>query len=711
MKVQNINTVEFLKRNSANVIMYLVKQQSNEKLSQKYSQEALLAYEAILSTQISPKTETIKATYFRDSIWNFSGLELNKRGTDSAYSLNWSKTKNIPEVIVFKLKLLAFYSTIDNRLLDTRKTPRKMSFDTVATKIKRMLKFFNSVFSAVVEEHGVLLAKQYTEISSIEEELLVSVAENNYWNKVGYKHTFAIFDKKIVWRKIQEEKPIGLKWANLPFKDLKKDPNYFPRKRKEQKFFEVAHFRKLTEKASFYVIDFLNSINVTPNCSLSQTMYKKAVNDKKFLASQYPIELIASTCFKTILGQSFSSSNYINHPAYRNLGMDKLFTSPSEMRGYSCLPKKYKKLGTSVEVRSYLKTVQAAALFLIGSYTGMRPDEFRQINFPDSLVEKDVGLMGKNMVFIKTTVLKARDRTGLFNDEFIAIDIVLDAMKLVEKLNELMDYKGEFCTQLAYSRIPKHSISSLNNAFSKFINDTLGYISKFSEDAPDEPIYEFYPYMLRHNFAYQLYREELSLVFISFAMKHVVHGIDRYKKSSSTTLGYGELGDRLAGTTKLSSELRKSAGMESIQNQFDPDGTYVGGGGEKWKRHLKLVFKAYIEEGYSKEELFELMWDQGYHCVNMGIAYCQAESEIEAHSALPCTGGLDCSLDCLNAVSSKEHIPRLIEINLSAVKVRNKSLESGAPLSAYKEYQVDYAIKATSCSLNKLGVEGYNGGN
>lgn len=699
MKVDDIQQIEFLKKNTKKVIALLI----SNKQEQQELQSALLVYDLILNTEVSPTSafSSKKASYFKDSNWNLIGREVNPRASDVSYSIDWSRLEHVPDVVVFKLKLLALHSLINPSLLSQKK--QNLSMQTISRNFGYINLLFGRLFESVSMEHGEHFVNQFTEISNIDEDIFKNTAKEYFWNILKTQAALSPFERDKVWNIFNEEKPKYLSLKDLPFRDQKKSSEFVIKNLPEQKYFEVGDFRKLTEMASLYVVDFLNVVNCVVNCNLSKTMYEKAVEEERFKSCLYSSKVIATTCFKTLFSQGFSTKDYVKSSLYSRLEIGELFESPSDLGSFNNLPKGYKNLGTEADVRSYIMKVQSSALFLIGAYTGMRPDEFLQIKFDESLVERDVGLKSGKMRFVKTTILKGRDRTSLFNDEFIAIDIVVDAMNLIKELNKMLGYTGVFCTQFM-NGVRKHSAHSSKAAIQRFINDTLEAFSNEMGDGKSGGKYQFYPYMLRHNFAYQLYREELELVAISFAMKHVVTGIDRFKKSSSVTLGYGELGDRLSGGSNVSKELRKAAGLEAVKNQFDPNGAYVGGGAEEYKRSLVRSFQAYTDIGYDYENVFEMIYEQGYPVLNMGIAYCQANDIKNESSGLPCMGGLECSVECEFAVQGKEHIPRLIEINLSAMSVRDKAIQAGLKLPEYKQAQIERAIDITSCSLNKLDV-------
>lgn len=711
MKEINIKINQFLNKNSINAIKYLVNLITTSTKGFEKENAFFLAYESIQSYEIAPKfnfltkhgvEKAFPASCFKNNTWELYPLEVNPLCEVHNYRIRWIDLgKNIPPAILFKLKLIAAYTITDKSLLNSSNTRMKVkSFNTLVTKIENIIIFFNSVFKNLEKKHNSLFVKQYCELSDVSLDVLNATAQNEYWNVDAIKSGIAIFDNIQIWKKIGEQKPKQITWSKLPLKSIKKDPNYKSRPVK-QKYFDSLDFKKLTEIATYHVIDFLNSVNEDPKCKFSAAQFHDALNRNRFKSEEYPENLIKIVGFKINFPQRSRDNesgidSQISHPLFKELKIDKILKDEREINSSYSLPTQFKQYGNTASIRKYLVDVQTSALFLLGSYTPMRPSEFRSIDFKNCLTSKEVGLKDRKMSFIKSTSIKGKERTGLFNEEFIAINILEDAVKVVNKLNEFIGYQGIFGTKIHHTTRTIHNETTLKTVFQSFINKNLGDFK-----------YHFYPYFFRHNFAYQLYREDLSLVHISFAMKHIVHGMARYKKSSSTTLGYGETGDLIAGKNSTAQELRKAAGMEKIRNQFDPNGSFSGPAGAKHKGHLARVFKAYVDEGLTNDEVLELMYEQGYSLINMGIAYCEGLDVNEEHTGLPCVGGVDCSIKCQHAIISSEHIPRIEELRTQAISIQSNARKMKVHVPDYKQYQIDKVIEITTFALNNFDIERY----
>ena len=214
---------------------------------------------------------------------------------------------------------------------------------------------------------------------------------------------------------------------------------------------------------------------------------------------------------------------------------------------------------------------------------------------------------------------------------------------------------------------------------------------------------DFYPYLLRHNLAYQLYRVELGLPFISYALKHIVSGIDRFKSISKVTLGYGSIGDKLAGKSTTSLNLQKEVALERVKSQFNPDANYSGGGAKIHKNHLQTVFQGYMASGYSKDEIYEQMIEQGYYLMNVGKLYCMANEATEKFdNSLPCIGSLRCNpIDCPNALISSEHTSIWKELHADNISIKNEIISHGGN-NDMKLRQITSAIETSTNVLKQL---------
>lgn len=179
---------------------------------------------------------------------------------------------------------------------------------------------------------------------------------------------------------------------------------------------------------------------------------------------------------------------------------------------------------------------------------------------------------------------------------------------------------------------------------------------------------KFNPYMLRHTLAYQLFRAEVGLPLISFQLKHFVDSITKFTSigaTSSVTLGYGEIGEMLSkdGNRIGNKTFRRLAELDAIKTAHNPNGVYYGGKADDHKQQLIETFQGYMAEGYTEEEIYEAMVDQGVAIVFVGQGLCYGNRQEVYDSSLPCIGSLRCNpARCKQAIVTNKHAPKWREV-------------------------------------------------
>ena len=217
---------------------------------------------------------------------------------------------------------------------------------------------------------------------------------------------------------------------------------------------------------------------------------------------------------------------------------------------------------------------------------------------------------------------------------------------------------------------------------------------------------EFNAYMMRHTLAYQLYRADVGLPFISHQLKHFgeIVGVGHSERGfSKTTLGYGEIAEMLTksgGRGVSGKSFRHDAEVESIKQRFDPDGSYAGVNAAAHKERLQRVFKGYMASGHTKDDIFEAMAEQHIAVISVGQGFCYGGGPMEFDESIPCIGGLRCNPNrCQNAVVSKANAPAWRD-----VYYQNKKL-LGNPEYSHLHAQSKAAMEEAYGVLELLGEE------
>lgn len=171
----------------------------------------------------------------------------------------------------------------------------------------------------------------------------------------------------------------------------------------------------------------------------------------------------------------------------------------------------------------------------------MRPSEFVEIRVDKPLTSSF------DIPCICSTVHKHRSTSRrLFDDLWVAIPAVEDAMAALAVLTRIRN------NPFVYSKSETLKFSQEPKTLKKGVCTVIK--SYFSEILTDDELksIDFFPYMMRHTLAYQMYKVELGLPFISHQLKHFGNlvqsvGAASNKGFSSDTMCYGDIGDMLSG--------------------------------------------------------------------------------------------------------------------------------------------------------------------
>lgn len=671
---------------------------SLEAIKNSSAQKNYLNIEALLESKVS------KDSRFKDEVWELQSLEHDQQSRDGLYNVDWAKFTFLPDQTVLILKLLLLSAITKRNLFSYPKKSsgeRDLKIVTIVIHFTTVLSFLDAVYSHLESEYGELIVDDYADFYQIGYDVFYKVAETFTSYRVDISLCNILDNPKVI-NLLDVEAP-GFRFKELPFIKVES------KNRDRNKFIPSKEFEKILSHSTLSVQSFLKVMNVDAQCDSSQRYFEYMQSENRYsLDYDWTREKLETVGFR------YRLASYIGKAGKGNklTKIDLLFedTYKNNRFGYSLsefmvskanvekMDKRLEAIGVDYNLaQEYITDVMLSSMFLIWSLTGMRPSEFLSMKYSrnsvkGSLIEED----GLN--FLRVKISKGRDSvSSLFNDKYLAIPIILDAYESIL-----------LCKEILFSECNLKLDKPFNAHRSAIDNRLLDiYMQDLSNNVLGEDIVDFYPYLMRHNLAYQLYRVGLGLPYISFALKHLVSGIDRFSKVSDVTLKYGDLGDVLIGNANDTAKLRKQAGIESIAAKYDPDGNYAGGAAKKHKEKIGKVFQAYMAAGYSKQEIFEAMYDQGYYLANVGGTFCLAENAKESFDdSLPCIGSLRCNpLECENALISNEHTPKWQEIvfDLEAVK---KKIEGSGDTSSPKLAQINCGLQVGRKVLASLNDNG-----
>ncbi|GGW97181.1 site-specific integrase [Alteromonas halophila] len=624
------------------------------------TKENIVYFTELLSLPVS------KASIFSDTAWDFNlenpNVSANIRG--SKLKINFKKYRNIPSEVVIELKclLLSVLLTpevfISNRKKAKRKTMSKLATSTVLAHMKSGLRFFETLFYILKNKLGdehverkyfsltQIQANDYREAaklhtSTYNDDLkqFFSYIQNPYTSENIFGESVPAFDSdQFTWKKRYSKQVTSQVMPNWAFD-------------------------KLIRAASVLVHDFL------------MTMEKDVLDS---YVSRYTLKDTHQYCKNA----GVTKETFHIYRAYRllNAGYSEQFVDckygiPNDLRNskgkynlkdMTLFLANHQGTGFSLSiVYAHLTLVASAARYLIGQYTGMRPSELAVINLRTCLTEEN------GIRLLRSHVFKGKDSfsKGLFDDKWVVIPIIEDAINAIRILSSITQ------RELIFSSIHTKKFKEKETAQNSVsIRHQLKIFIKYA--SPDDDLC-FSNYMMRHTLAYQLYRLEAGLPLISFQLKHLVNTVDKFLSRGSTsdvTMGYGGIADSLV-ESQTAQRLRKQSEVEVIKATADPDGNYLGGKAAEHKERLRNAFKGYMASGYSKDEIFNAMADQGLGVINVGLGYCYGSDS--TNTDLPCIGSLRCNPNrCSNAIVSEANAPYWREIyNTNLANLNNPNYQ------------------------------------
>lgn len=627
------------------------------------------------------------ASIISDPEWDFNldnpNVSPNIRG--SKLKIHFNKYRHVPLGIIIELKclLLSILLTpdvfINNRQRAKKKTTNRLAVNTVLAHMKSGLRFLDTLFDILHTELGdEYVEKAYSSLTQI---------NKSDFEKAALKHDYTYNgDLRQFFSYIQNphtsENILG---ESIP--TFNSDQFYWKKRYKKKASDQVIPnwaFDKLVRRASLLVHDFLQ---IMGEDTLDMHVRRYASNNEP----QYCIKAgITKDTFHFYRAVRLLQAGYSEAFVHSKYGIPDELRNSAGKHNLKDMAQSLKRLSceqfTLTNAYEHITLVANAAKYLIGQYTGMRPSELAAIDLHKDLID-DVGIK-----LLQSNIYKGRDSLskGLFDDKWVVIPIIEDALKAIRIISSITQRRFVYSsghTKKPSDKEKHHSSVAIRRQIDMFItyvlpNNNLGFSN----------------YMMRHTLAYQLYRLEAGLPLISFQLKHLVNTVDKYLSRGATsdvTMGYGGIADCLV-ESQAGQRLRKQSEIEVIKATADPNGNYLGGKASEHKVRLQKVFSGYMASGYSEEEIFEAMAEQGLGVINVGLGYCYGADETNVD--LPCIGSLRCNpIRCSNAIVSEANAPYWLEIyNTNKANLDN-------PVNEHNYEQIIEVMNEAKQVLNLLG--------
>lgn len=691
MDIEQQSQVSFLRNFKLNrhvMLAFYEKKDLNVQINDDLDVEFLHALLALPVTKLSR---------FSDVVWDYNDDVINPaRNIQGAkLRINFGKYSSIPSFVLTEVKCLLLYLNLaplafarkgaKNNGKGAGKAASKPN--TFIARFEAGLRYLNHLFSKLRLDGAEFVEHKYEKVADILEVDFQDAAKDFPFVSESTLQIFFTYLKHPIAQELLDAE-IQVDFETLSWPERK------TKKRQESLIFSNDDFEKLVAHSSYKVVEFLTMMGEEVEDGLSLQHYSingqreslnlstELINDYSVLRLKckgYSDEYIFEQCTVDIelINSRFSErlGQIVHDRTIRKLIKDKYDISNID------------------DIRLAINEVYYASAFLVGIYTGMRPNALSEIRLGEECILSEDGID----LLCSEEKKGKMDSLNLFDDKWVAIPIVKDAIKCATILFKLKANSYLFSnmdTVEAGKSMTNMTSTGIRCFFDNYFNRVL------SEKRIKE--ISFTPYMMRHTLAYQLFRAELGLPFISFQLKHLVNQVERYTSTgatSTTTLGYGEIAEKLTSSDRKGKSIRQLAEIERVESIMDPDGTYLGTKGIEHKARLKKSFEGFMAAGYSKEDVYEAMAEQGMAIINVGSGFCFGGVE-NYDESLPCIGTLRCNpIRCSNAVVGKANAPKWREVYLT-----NKAL-LGKEGYQERESQILAAMAEAKGVLELLGEE------
>lgn len=655
------------------------------------SLEAWRYYEALVAMPVSSLSK------FGDPVWDFNAdaphAARNVKGAKLTIDFSRYKNLNVTAVLEIKAALYLYLLAPAAVAGDNPRNKKTVKYNTAIGTFENGLRFVDHLYSLAAKELGEhFISETCFSLTQFSPDMYVEAAES-----FGYKYNsaiarfFAILRSRLLRESIFGNSLGYIRIENLPWFSAEED-NEEGEPLNGQQESSTNHlpnevFERLSSQASLLVVDFLAEMDlpIQDVDSLRRRNAKGFGKSQQFGISPRLMELYTAMRLGA-KGYDLSSVEQI------------LGGIPDGVRAGSALASRdaIEKLSGGLiydGLRQYLNLVNYACCYIVGQYTGMRPSELSEILVDSCLVQE-----GRHWLLESRVVKHQQEDRKLFDDKWLAIPIVRDA---VEVARVLARYKqSPYLFSSVFTVAPGATCMALDSAGMKYQLDAF-FSAALSQEQYES--LDFSPYILRHTLAFQMYRVDLGLPFISHQLKHFGEIVGNYGKKgfSKVTLGYGNIGDMISkGGRQNGKPLRKEAEIEAVKNYFDPDGGFAGANAAAHKARNVNIFKGLMAAGYTKEQIFEAMAKQHLAIVNIGTGFCYGGVQEDFNDAIPCIGSLRCNPNqCSNSVITKVHAPKWREVYTT-----NKILLDD-PLYADRLDQILEAMNEAEGVLKYLGEE------
>ncbi|MEJ7849530.1 MAG: site-specific integrase [Pyrinomonadaceae bacterium] len=350
------------------------------------------------------------------------------------------------------------------------------------------------------------------------------------------------------------------------------------------------------------------------------------------------------------------------------------------------------KFGVQPEsIKDYLMDVHCAAQTLILLYTGMRYSEAALVQ-TGCLVQRD------NVYFIKSTITKKRGKLPINTDEWIAIDIVRDAVRALELLSRANFNNFLFANfDTLRKNQPENPLS--HSGLGGRLNDYLKKIDKKKVWSG----WVLSTHQFRHGLVQQLARAEVGIPYITRQLHHYYSKLNEASyRVNESTLVYGLQKQRLVANASGLNAVRR-AGSEILHDLYGSNRNFAGGGAARHVERTEAFFTGLGIEGKQRDAYIDNLAKSGVAIVQTAVGWCtrnHVEPNPDEKEVPPCIGDLACNPSiCKHSVVPELRKFDVIRFYLNAVH----KLESPEQIHLKKHWEK--ARDSFAAMLRQLDVD------
>jgi integrase len=565
----------------------------------------------------------------------------------------------LPEEMVEDIRRTIFIYAMFPSLFTMRgkqgKEGRKAT--TIVGRIKAAVKFFSHLYLQNLLHNDIARIRRISDITTKD---LQRAADTYPYHAKEVKKTLTLFGNEYVQSNLKYGKP---QWNRFDIKNIKWKAE---KETENLKTLPDKLFRLLSNKSCDLVGSFLFLMRVElrdshAGISMRQSYMQKWPN---FLA------MFDSYVERRILIKSGKKSSLKLH----TYGFRRRFGSHAEV------------------LKDFLFDVQCAAQIIILLYTGMRYSEAASI--------RRGCLVGRSGVhLIKSTLIKGKHTNmPLDDDEWVAIDIVQDAVRCLEILSRFTFNQFLF-SNFETVKVEEEENPLSNGGLNERINQYLDRIDTEHKWVD----WDLSAHQFRHGLVYQLAKAEVGIPYITRQLHHfhtrLIEGA--YKINDASTI-YGMQRERIVGNITGANAMR-DAKLQVVRALYSEGGKFAGGGAVIHVEKTESFFAGLGLYGESREKYINKYAEFGGTLIRTGVGWC-TRNHVDPlklkEEPPPCIGDLNCNpYICKHSVVPKSRAADVTAQYRTAVK--NLNSPDQAHLKKHWEAERD----SLASMLRQLGYD------